>query len=250
LDTGFKTRLIILDKVDSTQNRLREMAARGEPEGAALMAIEQTKGRGSGNRDWHSPAGKNLAFSLLLRPSMELKIAPLLGLMCSVAIAEAIDQYCPARAQVKWPNDVIVGNRKMAGVLSEAEIRGRELDFVIMGVGININTGPGDLPSNIRSPATSLYMESGRIVEIKEVALVTLEKISAHYHNLARCGPQGIRDAWKRRWAHKGMRVTRENVTGTALGIDETGALLIRSCDGSVNRITSGDVNIPEKSAI
>lgn len=208
------------------------------------MALIQTQGRGSRDRIWHTPPGKNLALSLLLRPDLEVKFAGLIGLMSSVAVAWTIESQCSIRALVKWPNDTLVAEKKIAGILSEASLGEDRLDHVIVGVGINVNSTDQDLPGDLRAPATSMAIESGQPFNLQEVANDFLEKFSILYRRLNSQGHDFIPDLWMSRWAHKDKSVTRGQSVGKAVRIDQTGALIIVTNDGILERITSGDVEV------
>jgi BirA family biotin operon repressor/biotin-[acetyl-CoA-carboxylase] ligase len=234
----FRIRLQVLEECDSTQNVLKEMAANGEPEGAAVMALVQTRGRGSLAREWVSPPGKNLALSVLLRPKIEVKFAPLLGLMACAAVAEGIENISGLRTTVKWPNDTLINDKKVAGILSEADFRAGRLEYVIVGIGVNVNTEQADLPQELRAPATSMLIETGAHFDLNDTASLLLEKFSILYRRVQSTGPWFIRDLWTQRWAHKGRQMTRRGVTGTAMGIDDAGSLLVRTRNGDI--LTSG----------
>ncbi len=230
--------------MDSTQSWLKHKARDGEEEGLAVMALIQSQGKGSGERVWVSPPGKNLALSALLRPRMNVEYAGLIGLMSSVAVALTIENHCHAPALVKWPNDTLVAGKKIAGILSEASLGPWGLDYVIVGVGVNVNSSSKDLPNDLRAPATSMLMESGKPFDLKEIAGDFLDRFSILYKRLINKGPYFIPELWMSRWAHKDKFVTRGKIQGKALKIDQTGALIILSDNGVLKRITSGEVEI------
>ncbi len=142
-------KLIIRNSLSSTQDLVRELAQHGAPEGVALMALEQTAGRGRAGHSWVSPAGKNLAFSLLLRPKIDPAEAALLGMMASIAAANTVEACGAAKAELKWPNDVLVNGRKIAGILPEAALNDRAVQYVILGLGLKREFRRGRFPPRI-----------------------------------------------------------------------------------------------------
>ena len=134
------TKLIVYEEVASTQDIARKLAQEGDPGPVAVMALRQTSGRGRSGRSWISPPGKNLALSVLLKPKLAPQEAPLMGLLASLAVAAALDAKGVPSVALKWPNDVLVEGRKIAGILPEASVKGNTLEFVIIGIGLNVNS--------------------------------------------------------------------------------------------------------------
>jgi len=236
------TRLIIREEAESTQDLARDLAVRGESEGLAVMALSQTGGRGRVGRAWVSPRGKNLALSLILRPDLDPDEAMLLGLSASIAAAETLEEKGVVRADLKWPNDVLVRGLKIAGILPEARVNGNRLEFVIIGVGINVNAEESDFPPDLRTSATSLFMSTGKRADLEDVALSFLARAGALYDRIKREGCGFIPALWETRWAHKGRMLTRDDQRGRAEGLDGDGALLLRTGGGRLLRIYSGEV--------
>lgn len=235
-------RLIIHNEAESTQDLAREMALQGEPEGTAVMALSQTRGRGRAGRSWSSPQGKNIAFSLLLRPRLTPRETVLLGLLASIAVAETVEGRGVPEAHLRWPNDVLVHDRKIAGILSEAVIEAGAIDFVIIGVGFNVNTLESDFPADLRTPATSLFLCTGEESDLEQVARELLRKMNTLYSRVKKEGCAFIPPLWESRWPHRGRKLVHDDVTGTGLGLDTDGALILELEDGRVTHITSGDV--------
>ena len=161
-----------LERVESTQ---RELAA-DAPEGAVVAAGEQTAGRGRLGRVWHAAPGTSLLFSINLRPTVETPRLPELSIVAGIASAEAIRQSTGLLADVKLPNDLLVGGKKLAGMLAEA----RE-DRVVLGIGINVNVAAGDLPTDVDLPATSVLVELGRPVDRAELLAAILLELERRY---------------------------------------------------------------------
>jgi BirA family biotin operon repressor/biotin-[acetyl-CoA-carboxylase] ligase len=235
-------RLIIHDKAESTQDLAREMAQQGEPEGTAVMALSQTRGRGRAGRSWSSPPGKNIALSLLLRPRLTPGDTVLLGLLAAIAVAETVEGRGVRQAQLRWPNDVLVQDRKIAGILSEAVIESGAIDFLIIGVGFNVNTLESDFPRDLRTPATSLFLCTGEESDLEEVAGEFLGKMDRLYSRVKKEGCAFIPSLWEHRWPHRGRMLVHDDTAGTGLGLDTDGALILQQEDGSMTRIVSGDV--------
>ncbi len=161
-------RILWRDSVSSTNDVLRELAMQGMGEGLVLVADHQTAGRGRRGAEWFSPKGEGLAFSILLRPEVAKAFWSRLALTAGLAVAEAVEELVPL-AEIKWPNDVLVGGKKLAGILVEAGA-----DFVIIGIGINVNTE--EFPEELN--ATSLRIESGREVALEEILLAVVKRIA------------------------------------------------------------------------
>lgn len=241
---NFRNNLIILDRVDSTQDIALKMAGEGSPEWLAIMTGAQTCGRGRMGRNWVSPEGKNLALSLVLRPACEPRFAPLHGLMAAVATVQTIEQFCPqSDIRVKWPNDVISAGKKIAGILPQAQISANRVDFVVIGLGLNVNSTEMDFPLELVNTVTSMHSLGLEEYDIKEVAVTFLGRMHQLYSQSIECGFGILLDLWVRKWAHKGRTLNRSDVTGVAEGIDETGALLLRTSDGSLIKVSGGEVN-------
>lgn len=235
-------RLVVLQETDSTQDSAREMAKRGEPEGTAVMAIRQSKGRGRLGHAWVSPEGKNLALSLILRPAMPPEDAMFLSLLASIAVAETVETVGVVRADLKWPNDVLVDGRKIAGILSEGAMSGSVLELVIIGVGLNVNSVLDDFPPELRSSVTSVLLRTGRQTELENLARIFLGRMEHLYRRIRNEGGEFVVPLWLSRWAHKGCVLVHEGIRGIAEGLDHRGALLLRSDDGSTKRVLSGEV--------
>lgn len=239
-------RTLVLDEVESTQAVARTHAAMGAPEIMAILSFNQTSGRGRQGRAWVSPAGKNIALSLLLRPFVQPQQGALLGLLASVSVAETLAAL-GLDTGLKWPNDVLCGEGKIAGVLSEASIRSNRLEHVIVGVGVNVNTSPEEFPPLLRAPATSVYMETGRLQDVEIIAEALIQRFTQLYEQALEDDLALVASLWEQRWVHKGRLVRRPDACGTAEHIDPSGALILRDETGKLIRITSGEAEIVEK---
>jgi BirA family biotin operon repressor/biotin-[acetyl-CoA-carboxylase] ligase len=232
-----------LTRTASTQNAARAEAERGAPEGTAVLAEEQTGGRGRLGRPWVSPAGKNLYVTLLMRPQAEHLRA--LSIVAPLAAAEALEGAAGLTCRIKWPNDVLVGGRKIAGVLTEATLAGAAVKYALVGIGVNVNLDAAAVPE-IADTATSVRRELGRDVSREEVLAALLSAFEARYRD-AQEGDAAFR-AWRSRLDTLGRRVRAtmgERVEeGIAEDVDAQGSLLIRRDDGSLAIVEAGDVTL------
>lgn len=235
-------RLIIVQEAESTQDLAREMALCGEPDGTAVMALKQTRGRGRAGRAWISPDGKNLALSLLLRPRVPPRDAPLLGFIAAIAVAEALELQGVERATLKWPNDVLVQGKKIAGILSEASIKGSLVEFAVIGIGLNVNAELTDFPPELRDVLTSLVLHTGSPCDLPQMANLILERFGTLYGRMSAEGGGMVRALWEGRWANKGESVRWQGITGKAEGILDDGSLVLRTDDGLIRHVAAGDV--------
>jgi BirA family transcriptional regulator, biotin operon repressor / biotin---[acetyl-CoA-carboxylase] ligase len=234
-------RLDVHEHLESTQDLARAMALDGEPEGVAVMALQQTKGRGRTGRTWVSPPGRNLALSLILRPDLPPREAPLLGLLAAVAIVDMLEELHVHEPLLKWPNDVLVKNRKIAGILSEGTIIHNTVALVIVGLGLNVNAETNDFPTDLRTSIISMYLETGKKWDLEATGRGFLRHMEALYERVNKEGCGFVVPLWESRWAHRGQVLSRSGLTGVAEGIDPDGALLLRGHDNILHRVCSGE---------
>ena len=234
-------RLLVRESAVSTNDDLRTLAENGAPDGLVLLALEQTAGRGRRGAAWFAPTGESLAFSILVRPVEPKPLWPRLALATGLAVAEAAE-FFGAAAGIKWPNDVWIGRRKVAGILVEAGS-----DFVIVGIGINVTTTA--FPEEVCEIATSLRLETGMEIELPELLAAIVRRFAMHR---SRIGPgfDELIDSVRERCVLSGHRVSLATPTGrlegTAAGISETGELLLRTPAGTRALIQADEVRILE----
>jgi len=247
--------LILLERTGSTNDVAKEAALAGAPEGTVVVAEEQTAGRGRLGRRWVAPSGTCLLCSLLFRPTLPLSRANWLTMLTSMAAADAIREQTGLRVDLKWPNDLVVSDRgadgqarawrKLAGVLTETGVREEHLDFVVVGIGINVNIPPDLLPG-LAPNATSILAETGRETDRAALLAAFLHEVERRYVPL-QAGKSPQRE-WAARLATIGQRVQVHTSTatfvGVAEGVDEEGALLLRAEDGTLHRLLAGDVTL------
>ncbi len=236
------------DTLPSTNDAARMLAEQGAAEGTVIVAEAQTAGRGRLGRTWSSPVG-GLWTSVLLRPRLPADRIPLIGLAAAVATAAAIEETTGLRPRLKWPNDVLVGGRKVAGLLLESgplRSAGQTPAWLALGIGINANVPPGALPDRPRYPAASLAAVSGHPVGRGPLLRAALRQLDRAYRELQTQDGAGTLGRWRALSETLGrvVRVATASATvdGVARDIDGMGALLIQARDGAEHRIVAGDV--------
>ena len=241
-------RLHYEDTVDSTNRVAMELARGGAPEGTVVLADCQTAGRGRLQRSWQSPPGCNLYLSVILRPAIPPHDAAQITLLAGVAVAEAISAVCPERVGIKWPNDLLVGGRKVCGILTESRTATGGIDSVIVGIGMNVNMERADFDPEHRETATSLREETGRDHSREDLLFLLCERFESWYKIFLRDGFAPVREGWLARAEMTGKRLRvlfcDEVQEGVFAGIDRDGALLIADEQGAVRRVTAGDTTI------
>jgi BirA family biotin operon repressor/biotin-[acetyl-CoA-carboxylase] ligase len=230
-----------LASVGSTNDEAKRLAQEGAPEGTVVVATVQTAGRGRRGKVWASPAG-NLFLSVVLRPPIAPSGAPPLSPALGLAVALAIEEVAPLAAELKWPNDVMVGGRKVAGILTESVVLGGKLVAVIAGFGINVGA---ELPPELSGIGTTLSREAGRNVRKEEIQDALLASIAGIYRRFLGTGFASIRSEWEDRDRLNGRTVAIDagtrTVRGIARGISDDGALRIETSQGVIE-LTTGEV--------
>jgi len=230
-------RIHYFPEIGSTMDAARELAKKGAREGTIVIAEAQTRGRGRLSREWLSPEG-GIYFTLVLRPRISPACAPRINLMASVAVADTIRKLFGLKAELKWPNDVLIGGKKVCGILAEMDAEMDVVNFVNVGIGINANTS---IPQ-FEKTATSLKDTLGREVPRKEFLRALLTEIERRQALLMEAD---LLEEWKKLSVtlNKNVRIVSlgEEVTGQATDIDATGALVVRSKDGSLRTVLVGD---------
>jgi len=234
-------------ELGSTNDEAFDLARQGAPEGTVVVADRQTRGRGRMQRVWVSPPGRNLYLSVVLRPEIAPERAPQLSIVAGVAAAEALGALCPG-VTLKWPNDVLVGGRKLCGILAEMRAAAGRLDFVILGIGVNVNLTRGECPPEIAGIATSLREESGRPFARAEVAAGFLRSLEAACRTYRREGFPPLRARWLELtdMAGKTVRVAAgtDVYEGRMVGLDDAGALLLEEKTGGIRPVMAGDASL------
>ena len=265
----FVTAIIYRPCLGSTNDLAKEKAGAGVPEGLLVIADEQTAGRGRLGRRWWAPAGSALLTSLLFRPATpswhgqagagSLQLAPQLVMLCALAAADAVTDLTGLDVDLKWPNDLLVRGRKLAGLLAESVFTGDRLDAVVVGLGLNVATDLGDAPPFMAS-ATSLQLELGHPVDRLPLLVAYVSGVARRYAQLER-GTSPYTE-WASRLVTLGQHVTAHlgdpalpgkdgsldatprSLSGVAQGVDVDGALLLRAPDGTVHRLLAADITL------
>ena len=252
LEQGLKTKtmgqtIYFYEETDTTNNRARELALEGAPEGTLVVAEKQTAGRGRRGKVWESPLGTGIWMSLVLRPQIMPAEASVLTLLCGLATAEAIEAETGLSAGIKWPNDILINGKKAVGILTEMDCEMSEVHFVIPGIGINVNTA--SFPPEIAEIATSLYLECGKTVSRRRLVHKVLERLEEHYETFLRTGSfDAMLEDYRKHCITLGKEVHvlgREPFFAEALDITPEGELLVRRADnGKEEVVFSGEVSI------
>ena len=252
LEQGLKTKtmgqsIYFYEETDTTNNRARELALEGAPEGTLVVAEKQTAGRGRRGKVWESPLGTGIWMSLVLRPQIMPAEASVLTLLCGLATAEAIEAETGLSVGIKWPNDILINGKKAVGILTEMDCEMSEVHFVIPGIGINVNTT--SFPPEIADIATSLYLECGKTVSRRRLVHKVLERLEEHYETFLRTGSfTAMLEDYRKHCITLGKEVHvlgREPFFAEALDITPEGELLVRRADnGKEEVVFSGEVSI------
>jgi BirA family biotin operon repressor/biotin-[acetyl-CoA-carboxylase] ligase len=234
--------------IPSTNIRARELAEKGAPEGTLVIAESQTAGRGRRGRLWVSPQKGGIYLSLIARPQLSPSEAPQITLLTAVALANAIMGQTDLLVQIKWPNDLLIERRKLSGILTELHTEGDLVDYVVVGVGVNVNTTTEALSTIRDQKATSIAVETGKRVLRLKVLRAFLLDFEYQYTLLATHGFSPILERWKTLANIVGRIIRVDMAGGTVKGrvvdIEQTGVLIIKSETGEVRRVFSGDVRI------
>jgi len=241
----FGRRIYHFFKTDSTNRVAMELGHAGEPEGAVILAEEQTAGRGRAGRAWHSERGTGIYVTLLLRPRLAPVQAPLLTMMAGLSAHAAVQAITGVSVDLKWPNDLLIGGKKAGGILTEMYAEPSQVRFVIVGIGINVNQDK--FPGELGGVATSLRAETGRAQSRLELLVRLLREFEKDYDRFLH---EGVASVVKRfetvsSYAHgKRVRITNdgESFLGTTAGLGPEGLLQVERDDGKVVTVIAGDV--------
>ena len=235
-------RIYAYETTNSTMDIAHQLASSGEPEGTVVVAEGQSKGRGRLGRGWVSPKGKGIYASVILRPALQFSEVPLVTLMTAVAVAKAVQSETGLAPEIKWPNDLMIGTKKIAGILTELNAELNRVHYVILGIGMNVNASKTALPAY----ATSLGEEMKDKVDRLKLARALLIQLDQYYAGFLAQGSQPILEAWRGFAFFLGRRVRvaaqGRMVDGQAVDVDSTGSLLVRTDTGLVESVTAGEV--------
>lgn len=239
--------------IDSTNSYAKQLAERGEPEGTLVVADKQTAGRGRRGRNWESPSGVNVFMTLVLRPKLHPSKVSGITLLSALALTKAIGEMTSVDVEIKWPNDVVIGKKKICGILTEMSSEENFVHYAVVGIGINVNGE--SFPEELKETASSIYLETGVKCNRCALAARMVELFGGYYRQYERDGNlSSFVEEYNRVLVNRNQEVrvyygmvedaTEDNTqVGIARGIDEDGALLVE-IDGKVKRIVSGEVSV------
>ncbi|RLI22304.1 biotin--[acetyl-CoA-carboxylase] ligase [Candidatus Bathyarchaeota archaeon] len=234
------------EKIDSTNSFAKKLAEQGAEEGVIVIADTQTCGKGRLGRRWESPKG-GIWLSIILRPKLRLKEAVKISMLAAVAVAKTLREEFKLNAEVKWPNDVLVGWKKVCGILAEAVSEGEETKYAVVGIGINANFDLSALSSELREKATSLKEILGKEIDREDFLCCLLKNFEFYYENFKRGRFDIIVNEWRKFSCVLGRGVhvsNHERFEGLAEDIDENGWLIVRLKDGTLRKVFSADVTV------
>ncbi len=248
-----KTRVIgrdirVFEQTTSTNDVVEKLARDGVPEGVVVFAESQTRGRGRLGRKWISPVRKGLWFSLLLRPNLRPQETTQLTVASATALRRAIVSQTRQPVEIKWPNDILINSKKVAGILTEMSAELDRVRHVIPGIGIDVNQDAHEFPPELRKTATSLKIESGESLSRPALATAVLRELDKDYSRVCAGEFSEVAGEWVEHCGTIGKDITVQigdrNIRGRAESLDDDGALLLRTEHGRLQRITGGDVTI------
>lgn len=235
----------------STNSDAARLATEGAGHGTVVVADRQSAGRGRRGRAWQSPAGKDLYFSMILKPDFEPDKAAGLTLVMALAVTYAIETFCGIRAGIKWPNDVVVNGKKVCGILTEMSMEADAIRHIVIGTGINVNRTDGidDMPEEIRNVATSLYLESGNMITRAGLLQEVLHSFEFYYAQyLQSLSMELLMEAYNSRLVNCGNKVRvldpKGEWEGIAKGINKSGELLVETENGKIVEVYAGEVSV------
>jgi BirA family biotin operon repressor/biotin-[acetyl-CoA-carboxylase] ligase len=233
---------VYFESLCSTMDKAMELALAGGEQGLIVVAETQTKGRGRLGRQWLSPKHKGIYFSLILRPKIIPQQASVLTILIAVSAIEAIQTVTGLSPTIKWPNDIMLNNKKIGGILVEMNAEMDMVKFIIVGMGINVNSSRASLSQNATSLKEETAQEVNRLLLLQEI----LRKIEANYLEFNKEGSSSVLEKWRKFTStlHSRIKVTcqKEHIEGEAVDIDLDGGLLIRKDSGFIEKVMTGDV--------
>lgn len=230
-------------KVKSTQNIAHHLAKSGAEHGTIVVADEQTEAKGQANKNWHSPQGSSIALSIIVRPKILPNSAPQFTLLTATAIADAIKSYVGITPSIKWPNDLLIHHKKIAGILTETQTEKNNIKYIVIGIGLNVNQTEAEIPTWLREKATSLKIETKNTWNRRKLIQKILQHFEILYQTYFQKGFMPI----KVKWENYGYKLGELVHLGTSqqarfIGIAEDGALLMEHKSGEIQKIYSANV--------
>src|SRR5277367_695071 len=248
-----KTKIIgrdirVFEQTTSTNDVIEKLARDGVKEGVVVFAESQTRGRGRLGRKWISPAHKGLWFSILLRPDLRPQETTQLTVASATALRRAIESETGLKSEIKWPNDILIRDKKVAGILTELSAELDKVRHAILGIGIDVNLDAGEFPADLKKNATSLKVETGETISRAELATAILRELDFEYARICAGRFPEVADEWEVHCTTIGKNVTVQiggrKIRGRAESLDDDGALLLRTEHGRLETIFGGDVTL------
>lgn len=236
------------ESLPSTNKKAFELAAAGAEHGIVVQANSQTAGRGRLGKSWQSLGKKGLYFSIVVRPDLDIPDFPKITMTTGVAVAEVLEKVTNCKVALKWPNDIYIADKKCCGILAEASLVS-ENPFCIIGIGINVLQTAENFSQDIRTRATSIYLETGRQYSLKDLLINIWKNVLEKIGSLEQSGFNQILKEWEARdclkgrsldWVTNGGKV----ISGVSEGPDENGELLVRDTKGTLHKVISGDISV------
>ena len=240
-------KVLYFDETGSTNTEAKQAAEAGAPHGTLAVADYQNMGKGRRGRMWTSPRGVGVWMSLMIRPEIHPSAASMLTLVAALAVSEGIGKTCGLETQIKWPNDIVADGKKICGILTEMSTELECINYVVTGMGINANME--ELPEEIKDVATSILLQTGKRVKRSQLIGAVMESYEKYYNVFMESGNMsGLLDVYNSHLANmqRSVRVLQpgSEYVGTALGINDAGELLVKTEDGAVHQVISGEVSV------
>lgn len=240
------SQILSFDSIDSSNSEAKRQAEGGAEHGLLVVGEQQTAGRGRRGRVWESKKGEGIFMTLLLRPEIDPANASMLTLVMGLAVRDALETAAGLDAQIKWPNDIICGGKKICGILTEMSAQVDYINHIVIGVGINVNNP--EFPEEMREIATSVFLESGEHVSRAQLAAECLNRFELYYHRFLRTQDlKDLKETYNKYLINCGREVKvldpKGDYTGMAQGIDERGKLIVSAGDG-LHYVEAGEVSV------
>jgi birA, biotin-[acetyl-CoA-carboxylase] ligase region len=240
------------EKVDSTNTLARDLAAKGVKNGSVVIADYQEKGRGRNGKFWTSPCGCNIYMSIILRPKFTPETAQGMTILAAVSVADAIVEVASLQPQIKWPNDILIGSKKVSGILTEMSTQNMSIEYMVVGIGMNVNMPEKYMDAHIKNIATSLLIESEKtngssaLIDRNRLIASILNKFDKYYEMFLSTGLSSVLGYYQKYFGMMGkvisINVENRKVEGQVVGIDSKGALLLKTGENELEKIISGEI--------
>ncbi len=240
------------EKVDSTNTLARELSVKGVKNGSVVISDYQEKGRGRNGKIWTSPCGCNIYMSIILKPKFSPEVAQGMTILAAVSVADAIAEVASLKPQIKWPNDILIGSKKVSGILTEMSTQNMIIEHIIVGIGINVNAEENDMEDGIKNIATSLLIESKKtdgftgLLNRNKLITSILNKFDKYYEMFLSTGLSSVLQYYQKYFNMIGkeieINIKDKRVKGQVVGIDSKGALLIKTGENELEKVVSGEI--------